>query len=85
MLPFSSLAYPSALRREPLAYKRSMASPLITAWLSVPHSTMAYVATALLGVIAVTTLIAQMRGYQVPGWVPLLFALCLTVVLWWVL
>src|SRR5262245_35059804 len=56
----------------------------LPAWLSITHSTLAYVTTALLGVIAVTTLIAQMRGYQVPGWVPLLFALCLTVVLWWV-
>ena len=51
-------------------------------WLVVGYisrDTLALIATSLLGLIAVATLIAQVRGSQVPGWVfflPTLFCLC---------
>jgi hypothetical protein len=55
------------------------------AWLNVPHSTVAIIATSLLGFTAGATLIAQMRGYHVPAWIPLLSALLLFILLWRVL
>lgn len=52
---------------------------------SVAHYKRAIVAMLLLGLIAATMLVVQLRGYYVPAWVPLTLALLLFMVLRWVL
>ena len=55
----------------------------ITGWPAGMDIPVALAAASLLGLIAGATLVAQLRGYTVPAWVPLIPALLLFVLLWW--